>query len=61
MALRAKSVERTILVTDAAAPAGAVPGPYRLGELDVELQQVLGCEHQLVRVAQLGGAADSRL
>jgi N-acetylglucosamine-6-phosphate deacetylase len=37
VALRAKSVERTILVTDAAAPAGAVPGCYRLGELDVEL------------------------
>jgi len=37
VALKAKSVERTILVTDAAAPAGAVPGRYRLGELDVEL------------------------
>jgi N-acetylglucosamine-6-phosphate deacetylase len=37
VALRAKSVDRTILVTDAAAPAGAVPGHYRLGELDVEL------------------------
>lgn len=38
VALRAKSVERTILVTDAAAPAGAAPGRYRLGELDVELK-----------------------
>src|ERR1700728_2482549 len=38
VALRAKSVERTILVTDAAAPAGAVAGNYRLGELDVELR-----------------------
>lgn len=37
VALRAKSVGRSILVTDAAAPAGAKPGPYRLGELDVEL------------------------
>jgi N-acetylglucosamine-6-phosphate deacetylase len=37
VALRAKGVERTILVTDAAAPAGAAPGPYRLGELDVDL------------------------
>ena len=36
-ALRAKGVERTILVTDAAAPAGAAPGRYRLGELDVDL------------------------
>jgi len=38
VALRTKSVERTILVTDAAAPAGASPGHYRLGELDVELK-----------------------
>jgi len=38
VALRAKSVERTILITDAAAPAGAVAGNYRLGELDVELR-----------------------
>ena len=37
VALRAKSVERTILVTDAAAPACSAPGHYRLGELDVEL------------------------
>jgi N-acetylglucosamine-6-phosphate deacetylase len=37
VALRAKGVERTVLVTDAAAPAGASPGPYRLGELEVEL------------------------
>jgi N-acetylglucosamine-6-phosphate deacetylase len=37
VALRTKTVERTILVTDAAAPAGATAGRYRLGELDVEL------------------------
>lgn len=37
VALRAKGVERTILVTDAAAPAGAQPGRYRLGELEVDL------------------------
>jgi N-acetylglucosamine-6-phosphate deacetylase len=37
VALRAKGVARSILVTDASAPAGAAPGPYRLGELDVEL------------------------
>lgn len=36
-AVRAKTIERTILVTDAAAPAGGAPGRYRLGELDVEL------------------------
>jgi len=37
VALRAKMVERTISVTDAAAPAGAAWGHYRLGELDVDL------------------------
>jgi N-acetylglucosamine-6-phosphate deacetylase len=37
VALRAKSAGRAILVTDAAAPAGAAPGGYSLGELDVEL------------------------
>lgn len=36
-AARAKGTARTILVTDAAAPAGAAPGRYRLGELDVTL------------------------
>ena len=36
-ALRAKGVDRTILVTDAAAPAGAAPGRYGLGELAVDL------------------------
>lgn len=35
--LRAKGVERSVLVTDAVMPAGCPPGPYRLGELDVEL------------------------
>ncbi len=35
--MRAKGIERTILVTDAAAPAGATPGRYRLGELEVDL------------------------
>lgn len=36
-AVRAKTIGRTILVTDAAAPAGGAPGRYRLGELNVEL------------------------
>jgi N-acetylglucosamine-6-phosphate deacetylase len=36
VALRAKMVERSILVTDAAAPAGAPVGRYRLGEQDVD-------------------------
>jgi N-acetylglucosamine-6-phosphate deacetylase len=37
VALRAKGIERSVLVTDAVMPAGCVPGPYRLGEVDVEL------------------------
>jgi N-acetylglucosamine-6-phosphate deacetylase len=36
-ALRAKSVERSVLVTDAATPAGAAPGRYRLGGQEVDL------------------------
>ncbi len=37
VALRAKGVERSLLVTDASAPAGAQPGPYTVGEQQVEL------------------------
>jgi N-acetylglucosamine-6-phosphate deacetylase len=38
-ALRAKTVERTVLVTDASAPAGAAPGRYRLGEQEADLTE----------------------
>ena len=38
VALRAKEIERSILVTDAVMPAMCAPGPYRLGEVDVELK-----------------------
>lgn len=37
VALRAKGLERSLLITDAVMPAGCPPGPYRLGEVDVEL------------------------
>jgi N-acetylglucosamine-6-phosphate deacetylase len=37
VALRAKGLERSLLVTDAVMPAGCVPGRYKLGEVDVEL------------------------
>jgi N-acetylglucosamine-6-phosphate deacetylase len=37
VALRAKGLERSILVTDAVMPAGCAPGRYRLGEIEVEL------------------------
>ena len=72
VALKTKSVERTILVTDAAAPAGAVPGDYRLGELDVELtsddrvvltgtQQLAGSalrmNHAIANLMRVGGVS----
>jgi N-acetylglucosamine-6-phosphate deacetylase len=37
VALRAKGLERSVLVTDAVMPAGCEPGPYRLGEVEVTL------------------------
>jgi N-acetylglucosamine-6-phosphate deacetylase len=36
VALRAKGLERSILVTDAVMPAGCSPGRYRLGEVEVD-------------------------
>jgi N-acetylglucosamine-6-phosphate deacetylase len=37
--LRAKTVARSVLVTDASAPAGAKPGRYRLGRQDADLTE----------------------
>lgn len=37
VAVRAKGPERSILVTDAVAPACSAPGPYRIGGVEVEL------------------------
>lgn len=37
VALRAKGLDRAVLVTDAAPPAGCAPGEYRLGEVVVDL------------------------
>ncbi len=39
VALRAKGLERAVLVTDASTPAGAAPGRYRMGEQDLELTE----------------------
>lgn len=39
VALRAKGIERSILVTDAVMPAGCKPGPYSLGEVEVDLHE----------------------
>jgi len=36
-ALRTKSAARLVLVTDAASPAGALPGRYRLGATEIEM------------------------
>jgi N-acetylglucosamine-6-phosphate deacetylase len=36
-AVRAKGIERSVLVTDAVMPAMCAPGPYKLGQVDVEL------------------------
>ena len=38
-AVRAKGVERSVLVTDAVMPAMCLPGPYQLGQVHVELQE----------------------
>jgi N-acetylglucosamine-6-phosphate deacetylase len=38
VALRAKGIERSILITDAVMPAMCAPGPYMLGEVEVELK-----------------------
>jgi N-acetylglucosamine-6-phosphate deacetylase len=38
-ALRAKSIGRSVLVTDAATPAGCKPGPYRFGPQPVDLTE----------------------
>jgi N-acetylglucosamine-6-phosphate deacetylase len=37
VALRAKGLDRAVLVTDASSPAGCAPGRYRLGEQEVDL------------------------
>lgn len=37
-AVRAKGMERSVLVTDAVMPAMCAPGPYKLGQIDVELR-----------------------
>lgn len=37
-AVRAKGIERAVLVTDAVMPAMCAPGPYRLGQVDVDLR-----------------------
>ncbi len=38
-AVRAKGIERSVLVTDAVMPAMCLPGPYQLGQIVVELRE----------------------
>ncbi len=54
-ALRAKGLERSVLVTDAAAPAGCEPGRYWLGEQQVDLTP--DDKVQLVGTERLAGSA----
>lgn len=44
VALRAKGIERSVLITDAVMPAMCEPGFYQLGEVDVELKD----DHRVV-------------
>jgi N-acetylglucosamine-6-phosphate deacetylase len=55
VALRAKGLERSLLVTDAVMPAGCTPGRYRLGEVDVELHEDGGV--RLAGGSRLAGSA----
>jgi len=55
VALRAKGLERSILVTDAVSPAGCPPGQYKLGEVDVELDA--GGSVRMLGGARLAGSA----
>ena len=54
-ALRAKGLERSILVTDAVMPAGCAPGKYKLGQVDVQLHP--DGSVRLVGQSRLAGSA----
>lgn len=56
VAIRAKTPEKSILVTDAVAPAGCDPGAYRLGHLEVQLS-----DDGSVRLVESGRLAGSAL
>lgn len=56
IATRTKGLERIILVTDAAPPAGCEPGVYRFGHLEVELTA-----DQCIRLTDSGRLAGSAL
>jgi N-acetylglucosamine-6-phosphate deacetylase len=54
-AVRAKGLERSVLVTDASSPADCAPGRYRLGEVEVEL--TAENRVQIAGTRQLAGSA----
>lgn len=54
--VRAKGLEKSILVTDAVTPAGCPPGVYRLGHIEVRLSEDLS-----VRLTDTGRLAGSAL
>jgi len=56
VALRAKGLERSLLVTDAVMPAGCSPGPYRLGD-EVEVELHSDGSVRLAGGARLAGSA----
>ena len=55
VALRAKGIERSVLITDAVMPAGCAPGPYKLGEVEVTLHP--GNRVTLRDASRLAGSA----
>lgn len=54
-ALRAKQIERSVLITDAVMPAGCPPGLYQLGEVPVQLHP--DGSVRLVGATRLAGSA----
>ena len=55
--MRAKGVKRSVLVTDAVAPAGCPPGPYQLGEVAIELTAEGRVEMRGSQKPRLAGSA----
>jgi N-acetylglucosamine-6-phosphate deacetylase len=53
VAVRAKGIERAVLITDAAMPTGCAPGNYKLGEVDVTLHAATA--DRPAKITLLGG------
>jgi N-acetylglucosamine-6-phosphate deacetylase len=74
-AMRAKGLERSVLVTDAVMPAMCEPGPYKLGQVEVELRangsvvlrggerlagSVLRMDHAIANAVRMAGVSLSQ-